>query len=54
LQSGEWDSAINRHRDYICTETLCTSLTLVPSVEGGTPIELLDGQNTVIRIAKAQ
>ncbi len=54
LQSGEWDSAINAHRDYICTETLCTSLTLVPSVEGGTPIELLDGQNTVIRIAKAQ
>ena len=54
LQSGEWDSAINAHRDYICTETLCTSLTLVPTVEGGTPIELLDGQNTVIRIAKAQ
>ena len=53
LQSGEWDSAINAHRDYICTETLCTSLTLVPSVEGGTPIELLDGQNTVIRIKKA-
>ncbi len=54
LQSGEWDSAINAHRDYICTETLCTSLTLVPTVEGGTPIELLDGQNTVIRIAKAK
>ena len=53
LQSGEWDSAINAHRDYICTETLCTSLTLVPSVEGGTPIELLDGQNTMIKIAKA-
>ena len=53
LQSGEWDSAINAHRDYICTETLCTSLTLVPSVEGGTPIELLDGQNTVIKIVKA-
>ncbi len=54
LQSGEWDSAINAHRDYICAETLCTSLTLVPEVKDGTPIELLDGQNTVIKIAKAQ
>ncbi len=53
LQSGEWDSAINAHRDYICTETLCTSLTLVPEVKEGTPIELLDGQNTQIKIAKA-
>ena len=53
LQSGEWDAAIERHRDYICTETLCTSLTLVPEVKEGTPVELLDGQNTVIRIAKA-
>ena len=53
LQSGEWDSAINAHRDYICTETLCTSLTLVPEVKDGQPIELLDGQNTVIRIIKA-
>ncbi|MBP5508616.1 MAG: isoleucine--tRNA ligase, partial [Prevotella sp.] len=53
LQSGEWDSAINAHRDYICTETLCTTLTLVPEVKDGTPIELLDGQNTMIKIAKA-
>ena len=53
LQSGEWDSAINAHRDYICTETLCTSLTLVPEVKDGIPIELLDGQNTQIKIAKA-
>ena len=53
LQSGEWDNAINAHRDYICTETLCTSLTLVPGVQDGTAIELLDGQNTVISIKKA-
>ena len=50
LQSGEWDSAIEHHRDYICSETLCTSLTLVPEVADGTTIELLDGQHTVIRI----
>jgi len=53
LQSGEWDSAINTHCDYICSETLCTSLTLVPEVKDGTPIELLDGQNTMIKIVKA-
>ena len=53
LQSGEWDSAINTHCDYICSETLCTSLTLVPEVKDGTPIELLDGQNATISIKKA-
>ncbi len=53
LQSGEWDNAVNAHRDYICSETLCTSLTLVPEVQNGTPIELLDGQNTCICIKKA-
>ena len=29
LQSGEWDNAVNRLRDYTCTETLCTNLSLV-------------------------
>ena len=53
LQSGDWDSAINAHREYICTETLCTNLTLVPEVKNGTSVELLDGQNTVISIVKA-
>ena len=53
LQSGEWNTAVNRHMEYICSETLCTSLTLVPEVTDGTPIELLDGQNTQIKIAKA-
>ena len=53
LQSGEWDAAVERHRDYICTETLCTSLTLVPDVKNGIPVELLDGQHTALSIAKA-
>ena len=53
LQSGEWDNAVNTHRQYICSETLCTSFTLVPEVKDGTPIELLDGQNSVISIKKA-
>jgi isoleucyl-tRNA synthetase len=53
LQSGEWDTAVERHRDYICTETLCTSLTLVPEVSDGTEIEIVDGQPTNIAIRKA-
>ena len=53
LQSGEWDNAINTHRDYICSETLCTRLSLVPEVADGTPVELLDGQHSRIKIVKA-
>ena len=52
LQSGEWDSAVNNHREYICTETLCTSLSLVPVVENGQPIEIIDGKETLISITK--
>ncbi len=53
LQSGEWDNAVDRHRDYICSETLCTSLSLVPEVADGIPIDLLDNQHTAIKIIKA-
>jgi isoleucyl-tRNA synthetase len=53
LQSGEWDEAVKRHMDYICTETLCTRLQLLPTVENGTTIEIIEGQNTAIDIRKA-
>ena len=53
LQSGAWDNAVNRHHDYICTETLCTSLTLVPAVDGGQQVEITDGQTASILIRKA-
>ena len=53
LQSGQWDSAVEAHRDYISTETLCTSLSLVPALDGGTEIELIDGQQTHIAVRKA-
>ncbi|MBR6440456.1 MAG: class I tRNA ligase family protein, partial [Bacteroidales bacterium] len=53
LQSGSWDDAVNRYMDYICSETLCTSLTLEPEVADGVEIEILDGQPTRIRIEKA-
>ncbi|MBR1851529.1 MAG: isoleucine--tRNA ligase [Bacteroidales bacterium] len=52
LQSGEWDAAVEAHREYICSETLCTDLRLVNQVIDGQPIDLLDGQNTVIKITK--
>ena len=53
LQSGEWDNAIESHREYICNETLCTRLSLVPTVADGQEIELLDGQQTFIKVEKA-
>ena len=53
LQSGEWDNAVNAHRDYICSETLCTSLTLVPEVKDGQQVEIIDGKPTAIAIRKA-
>ena len=53
LQSGEWDAAVNAHRDYICTETLCTSLSLVPEVKDGQQIELVEGKAAVIAVRKA-
>ena len=52
LQSGSWDDAVNRYMDYICSETLCTSLTLLPEVADGIEIEILDGQPTRIRVEK--
>ncbi len=52
LQSGSWDDAVNRYMDYICSETLCTSLTLLPEVADGIKIEILDGQPTRIRVEK--
>ena len=53
LQSGEWDGAVERHRDYICAETLCTSLTLATEVGGGQQIEIVDGKPAAIAISKA-
>ena len=53
LQSGQWGSAVEAHRDYICAETLCTSLTLLPEVSGGQQIEIIEGQPATIAIRKA-
>jgi hypothetical protein len=39
--------------DYICSETLCTRLQLLPTVENGTTIEIIEGINTNIAVAKS-
>ena len=54
LQSGEWDEAVKQNMDYICTETLCTRLQLLPSVENGTTIEIIEGVSTGIVIQKSK
>ena len=55
LQSGQWDGAVCRHRDYICSETLTESLELVPTVED-TPdtqeISIVDGVPAKIIVKK--
>ena len=52
IQSGEWDSAIERHKNYICSETLCTSLSIVPVVDNPVQIEIIDNKPTDIHIEK--
>jgi isoleucyl-tRNA synthetase len=54
LQSGEWDEAVKQNMDYICTETLCTRLQLLSSVENGTTIEIIEGVSTGIVIQKSK
>ena len=53
LQHGEWDSAIEAHRDYICAETLCTRLDLADVVPGGTTVEIVDGRTATLSVNKA-
>ncbi|MCR4658828.1 MAG: isoleucine--tRNA ligase [Bacteroidales bacterium] len=53
LQSGEWDTAVQRHLDYICTETLCTKLTIVPQPDDAIQIEIIDGKMAGIKICKS-
>ena len=52
LQSGEWNNAVERHRQYICAETLCTSLLLADTMQDGTEIEVIDGKMALIQIRK--
>ncbi len=54
LQHGEWDDAVNRYRDYICSETLTEQFNLVDTVEGDNAqqIEIVEGKPTTILIRK--
>ena len=55
LVSGEWDGAVRRHIDYICSETLTDRLMLVPALADARKqtIEIIDGKPVDILIVKA-
>ena len=53
LLHGEWDEAVNQHRDYICNEILCTELKLVESIGEGQEIEIIEGLPTKVSVVKA-
>ncbi|MBP5548043.1 MAG: isoleucine--tRNA ligase [Bacteroidales bacterium] len=54
LESGEWDSAVRRHEEYICSETLTEKMELVDMVEDGDAqtIEIIEGKPAKISIKK--
>ena len=56
LQSGEWDSAVRRHQDYICSETLTESLELVASLDDASAqtVEIIDGKPAKIIVEKSK
>lgn len=56
LQHGEWDAAVERYKDYICSETLTAQLRLVDSIISpeSQEIEILDGKPTRIAIVRFQ
>ena len=55
LLHGEWDEAVETHREYICNEILCTELTLVDSISDPAQqtIEVIEGQPTQVLVVKA-
>jgi isoleucyl-tRNA synthetase len=46
------NSAINKNKNYICSETLASSIELVNEIEAGVEVEVEEGINTIISIAK--
>ncbi|MBP5326971.1 MAG: isoleucine--tRNA ligase [Bacteroidales bacterium] len=54
LESGAWDNAVRNHMDYICSETLTTSLDIVAAIDDASAqtIEIIEGSNAKIVVAK--
>ena len=54
LEKGEWNSAVDTHRDYICSETLAEKFELVESIANADAqdIEIIEGKPTKIMIVK--
>ncbi|MBR1516539.1 MAG: isoleucine--tRNA ligase [Bacteroidales bacterium] len=55
LQQGEWNTAVEHFRTYICNEILATELLLVPAITDGgkQQIEIVEGQPVDILVKKA-
>lgn len=54
LLHGEWDEAVNLHKEYICNEVLCTELNLVDAIndDAKQTIEIIEGMPTSILVRK--
>ena len=54
LENGEWKSAVEHYRDYICNETLAERLEMVDSVEGDNvqTVEFVEGKPVRIIVSK--
>ena len=54
LENGEWNSAVEHYRDYICNETLAERLEMVDSVEGDNvqTVEFVEGKPVRIIVSK--
>ncbi|MBO7625261.1 MAG: isoleucine--tRNA ligase, partial [Bacteroidales bacterium] len=49
----ELQEVLESHREYICNETLSTSMDLVEGLQNGTAIELTDTLKVCVELAKA-
>ena len=54
LLHGEWDEAVEAHKEYICNEILCTELNLVDAIDDAAAqtIEVIEGKPTQVLVVK--
>ena len=57
LEGGAWSAAVERYRDYVCSETLAKQLTVIDAwtaSEQDQEIEIVEGSKSRIRVRKAE
>ena len=54
LQHGEWDAAVERYMDYICSETLTEDFSFADTIDSpdAQQIEIIEGKATLIQVRK--